>query len=135
MDSELLALEHKWLNALQAGDTFTLNTLLDDAFVCMPSKSQPSRGLLLRGEYLRYASRRRFKNCELYGVNVRLLGKFAVMECRFTCNHHVGLRTWSAQFSINDTWVQRDEGWKALNRDSANLPIERKRVRLDSVER
>lgn len=136
MQSELLALENEWLRALQGGDTATLDRLLDPAFVCMPTKSAPD--LLVRSEYLRYASRRRFKNCELTGIRIVTLGEFgefAVVESRVSCEHRVGSRIWSAQFALSDTWVRRADGWKALNRDSASSAVEGRGVRRKKVQK
>ncbi len=117
MNTELRGLERDWLEALQQADTSSLDRLLDEAFVCKSPKS--SGGLLLRGEYLRYAGRRRLRNCELDGIRVQLVAKFALIECYFKCHHHVGSRNWTTNFVLSDTWIRRDDGWKALNRNSA----------------
>lgn len=116
MNTELRALERDWLEALQRGDTSSLDRLLDRAFVCRSPKSPA--GVLLRGEYLRYAGRCRLRNCELDAIQVRLVAKFALIECRFKCHHHVGSRNWTTNFVLSDTWIRREDGWKALNRNS-----------------
>jgi len=116
MQAELVKLETEWLHALQNGDATALDSLLDSAFVSSPWNSPDE--LLLRDAYIREANRAQFLGCELTPIYVEVMGNFAIVKCRIACEYDVKGRKWTVELSITDIWVRREDGWKALNRDT-----------------
>ncbi len=117
MQAELVKLETEWLHALQNGDSGTLDGLLDPAFVSSPWN--PPDQLLMRDAYIREANRAQFQGCELTPVYMELLGNFAIVKCRIACEYNLKGKRWRVELSITDIWVRREDGWKALNRDTS----------------
>jgi uncharacterized protein DUF4440 len=125
MQAELVKLETEWLHALQNGDSTTLDSLLDSAFVSSPWNAPDE--LILRDAYIRAANRAQFRGCELTPVFVELIGNFAIVKCRVGCEYNVRGRKWTVELSMTDIWVHREDGWKALNRGAtAHLKDSRK---------
>ena len=116
MQAELVKLETEWLHALQNGDPGTLDGLLDPAFVSSP-RNAPDE-LLMRDAYIREANRAQFQGFQLTPVYVELIGNFAIVKCRIACEYNLKGKRWTVELSITDIWVRREDGWKALNRDT-----------------
>jgi Domain of unknown function (DUF4440) len=116
MQAELVKLETEWLHALQNGDSRTLDTLLDPAFVSSPWNAPDE--LLLRDAYIREANRAQFRGCELTPVYMEFPGNFAIVKCRLTCEYDMWGSKWAVELSITDIWIRRDGEWKALNRNT-----------------
>jgi hypothetical protein len=127
LQPDFFELENSWLQALQSSDLQTLERLLDPAFVCIPWNCKGE--LLLKRDYLSEARRAPFRGCKLSLADVQLHGNYALVCCRIICEYRVGAKTWELDIIVADIWVNRKEGWKALNRKAtaASPPVSSER--------
>lgn len=124
-EKALLALERRWMGALQQRDASSLSQLVADDFTLVSPRLVVAAGD--RDRYFQHAMRDlSLTSYELEGVAVRLYGRTAVVSGRLRQSATVAGEDWGGDYHFTDVWVSRDGAWRVVSRHTSLLPPGRK---------
>ncbi len=124
-EKTLIALERKWMEALQQRDASTLSQLISDDFTLV----SPRLVIAVdeRERYFQHAMRELTLNSyEFEGLTVRLYGRTAVVVGRLKQSANATGEDWGGTYLFTDVWVNRDGTWQVVGRHMSPLPTERR---------
>ena len=102
-------LNRDYVRSVQTSDVQRFSEILADDFLA----SLPDGSLLDRRQFLEQTARPvTISNLEAHDVNVRLMGDFAIVHARTTCQTADGR---SASGRYTDVWARRDGRWLAVS--------------------
>ena len=108
----LIDLEYRWANALQKGDTSTLDSILDDTYV---DTDEMGRRTDKRGLFAAFRSGDlKINSIKLSGVQVYESGTTAVVTGRATQDGTSAGQPLADSVVFTDTFVMRQGSWKAI---------------------
>jgi hypothetical protein len=116
--SNIIALEHAWVDGQSRNDNGALNLIFDNALVYIEYGK-----LVTKGEYL---ARVRTANSSeqmvvMGGMTVRVLGGTAIVVGTYREKGPKGGSTSVARWRFVDTWVKKEGNWKLVAAASAPL--------------
>ena len=120
--TQFTQLETKWMDALAAKDTATLEQILAKEFSIIGVGSTASDIVGDRANWLRLAVARPFPKHDITDVRVTRAGDVAVVQCLLTADYPPKSLTpegGRVQFLTTDVWVQREGRWQVLTRHSS----------------
>lgn len=124
-EKTLLALERKWMGALQQRDASALSQLISDDFTLVSPRLVVAVGD--RERYFQHAMRElNLSSYDFEGLTVRLYGRAAVVSGRLRQSAGVAGEDWSGTYLFTDVWVNRDGTWQVVGRHMSPLPNERR---------
>ena len=118
----LLALETKWMDALEHRDASTLGQVIADDFV---SVSPRAAGVVSdRAKYLEHATRElKLTSYEFRDLTVRLYGRTAIVSGHLTQTASgANGEDLGGSYFFTDVWVSRDGTWRVVSRHASPLP-------------
>jgi ketosteroid isomerase-like protein len=120
-ERSLLALERKWMGALQQRDASALSQLISDDFTLVSPRLVVAAGD--RDKYFQHAMRDLSVTAyEFEGLTVRLYGRAAVVSGRLKQSASVAGEDWGGNYLFTDVWVSRDGVWQVVSRHVSQLP-------------
>jgi ketosteroid isomerase-like protein len=123
-EKALLALESKWMGALQQRDASALSQLVSDDFTLVSPRLVVKAGD--RDKYFQHAMRDlTLTSYEFEGLTVRLYGRAAVVSGRLKQSAGVAGEDWGGNYHFTDVWVSRDGTWQVVSRHLSQLPEKR----------
>ncbi|MET0625511.1 MAG: nuclear transport factor 2 family protein [Pyrinomonadaceae bacterium] len=124
-EKTLLALERKWMGALQQRDASALSQLVSDDFTLVSPRLVVAAGD--RDKYFQHAMRDlSLTSYEFETLAVRLYGRTAVVSGRVKQSATVAGEDWGGSYLFTDVWVSRDGNWQVVSRHTS-LPSPDKR--------
>jgi len=124
-EKSLLALERKWMGALQQRDASALSQLVSDDFTLVSPRLVVVAGD--RDKYFQHAMRDlSLTSYEFEGLTVRLYGRAAVVSGRLRQSAAVAGEDWGGSYLFTDVWVSRDGAWQVVSRHTSPLPPEKR---------
>lgn len=123
-EKALLALEGKWMGALQQRDASALSQLVSDDFTLVSPRLVVAAGD--RDKYFQHAMRDlSLTSYEFEGLTVRLYGRAAVVSGRLKQSAAVAGEDWGGNYLFTDVWVSREGTWQVVSRHLSQLPEKR----------
>jgi ketosteroid isomerase-like protein len=120
-EKSLLALELKWMGALQQRDASALSQLVSEDFTLVSPRFVVAAGD--REKYFQHAMRDlSLTSYEFEGLTVRLYGRAAVVGGRLKQSAAVAGEDWGGNYLFTDVWVSRDGAWQVVSRHLSRLP-------------
>jgi ketosteroid isomerase-like protein len=120
-EKSLIALESKWMGALQLRDASALSQLVSDDFTLVSPRLVVAAGD--REKYFQHAMRDlSLTSYEFEGLTVRLYGRTAVVGGRLKQSAGVAGEDWGGSYLFTDVWVSRDGAWQVVSRHLSLLP-------------
>lgn len=120
-EKTLLALERKWMGALQQRDASALSQLVSQDFTLVSPRLVVAAGD--RDKYFQHAMRDlSLTSYEFEGVTVRLYGRTAVVSGRLRQSASAAGEDWGGAYLFTDVWVSRDGAWQVVSRHTSPLP-------------
>ena len=112
VEAELLAIEHRWLEAFRNGDAATLDEIWSDDFVF----TDPDGGVLTKAACLEAirSGAFHFDVVKEHRLNVRVTGDTAVVLGHVELVGRVGKRRYGGRYSVLDVYARRDGRWVAV---------------------
>lgn len=124
-EKNLLALERKWMEALQQRDASALSQLVSNDFTLVSPRLVVASGD--RDKYFQHAMRDlSLTSYEFEGLTVRLYGRTAVVSGLLKQSATVAGEDWGGSSLFTDVWVSRDGAWQVVSRHTSLLPPEKK---------
>jgi len=124
-EKALLALERKWMGALQQRDASALSQLVSADFTLVSPRLVVAAGD--RDKYFKHAMRDlSLTSYDFEGLTVRLYGRTAVVSGRLRQSASAAGEDWSGSYLFTDVWVSRDGAWQVVSRHTSPLPPEKK---------
>lgn len=124
-EKALLALERKWMGALQERDASALSQLISADFTLVSPRLVVAAGD--RDKYFQHAMRDlSLTSYDFEGLTVRLYGRTAVVSGRLRQSASVGGEDWGGSYLFTDVWVSRDGFWQVVSRHTSMLPPEKR---------
>jgi ketosteroid isomerase-like protein len=124
-EKALLALERKWMGALQQRDASALSQLISDDFTLVSPRLVVAAGD--RDKYFQHAMRElNLTSYDFEGMTVRLYGRTAVVSGRLRQSAKAAGEDWGGAYLFTDVWVGRDETWQVVSRHTSLLSPEKK---------
>jgi ketosteroid isomerase-like protein len=124
-EKALLALERKWMAALQQRDASALSQLVSADFTLVSPRLVVAAGD--RDKYFRHAMRDlTLTSYDFEGLTVRLYGRTAVVSGRLRQSASAAGEDWGGSYLFTDVWVSRDGAWQVVSRHTSMLPPEKK---------
>jgi ketosteroid isomerase-like protein len=124
-EKALLALERKWMGALQQRDASALSQLISDDFTLVSPRLVVAAGD--RDKYFQHAMRElNLTSYDFEGMTVRLYGRTAVVSGRLRQSANAAGEDWGGAYLFTDVWVGRDETWQVVSRHTSLLSPEKK---------
>ncbi|MDT5270941.1 MAG: hypothetical protein QOH49_3127 [Acidobacteriota bacterium] len=124
-EKALLALERKWMGALQLRDASALSQLISDDFTLVTPRLVIASGD--REKYFQHATRDlSLTSYDFDGLTVRLYGRTAVVSGRLKQSATVAGEDWGGAYLFTDVWVSRSGAWQVVSRHTSLLPPEKK---------
>ena len=122
VDSQFLALEQAWMDALAAKDTAQLQRLLAAEFTIIGTGQSADERPATRALWLANAVRFNWPTHKVRLLGVRPLGSTTVVQAVLTATFpprsitpEGGLLT----FLVTDTWIERDGRWQVVSRHAS----------------
>lgn len=122
VEKNLLALEHKWMEAVRTRDASTLGQVVADDFSFVSPHAPHVQGN--RDKYLGHALRElKLNSYELTEQTVRLYGRTAIVGGRLT-QKATGAsgEDLSGSYFVTDVWVRQDGFWHVVSRHTSRAP-------------
>lgn len=120
-EKSLLALERKWMGALQLRDASALSQLVSDDFTLVSPRLVLAAGD--RDKYFKHAMNDlSLTSYDFEGLAVRLYGRAAVVSGRLRQSASVAGEDWGGSYLFTDVWVSRDGTWQVVSRHLSKLP-------------
>lgn len=124
-EKALLALERKWMGALQQRDASALSQLVSEDFTLVTPRLVVAPGD--RDRYFQHAMRDLSLTAyDFEGLTVRLYGRTALVSGRLRQTASVAGEDWGGTYNFTDVWVSRDGAWKVVSRHTSLPPPEKK---------
>ena len=124
-EKALLALERKWMGALQQRDASALSQLVSEDFTLVTPRLVVAPGD--RDKYFQHAMRDLSLTAyDFEGLTVRLYGRTALVSGRLKQSASVGGEDWGGTYNFTDVWVSRDGAWQVVSRHTSLPPPEKK---------
>lgn len=121
----LLALERKWMGALQQRDASALSQLISPDFTLVSPRLVVNNGD--RDRYFQHAMRDLSLTAyDFEDLTVRLYGRTAVVSGRLKQSATVADEDWGGAYLFTDVWVSRDGTWQVVSRHTSLLPPEKR---------
>jgi len=125
IEKGLIALESKWMGALQLRDASALSQLIADDFMLISPRLVVAAGD--RDKYFQHAMRElSLTSYDFENLTVRLYGRTAVVSGRLRQSASVAGEDWGGAYLFTDVWVSRDGTWRVVSRHTTLLPHEKK---------
>jgi len=123
-EKALLALERRWMGALQQRDASAMSQLIAEDFTLVSPRLVTAAGD--RDKYFQHAMRDlNLTAYDFEGVTVRIYGRTAVVSGRLSQSADVGGVDWGGTYLFTDVWVSRDGTWQVVSRHLSR-PAEKK---------
>ena len=124
-EKALVALERRWMGALQQRDASALSQLVSDDFTLVSPRLVVAAGE--REKYFQHAMRDlSLTSYDFEGLTVRLYGRAAVVSGRLRQSASVAGEDWGGAYLFTDVWVNRDGTWQVVSRHATLLPPEKR---------
>jgi ketosteroid isomerase-like protein len=124
-EKALLALERRWMGALQQRDASALSQLVSADFTLVSPRLVVAAGD--RDKYFQHAMRDlSLTSYEFEGLTVRLYGRTAVVSGRLRQSASAAGEDWGGSYLFTDVWVSRDGAWQVVSRHTSMPPPEKK---------
>ena len=124
-EKALLALERKWMGALQQRDASALSQLVSEDFTLVSPRLVVAAGD--REKYFQHAMRDlSLTSYDFEGLTVRLYGRTAVVSGRLRQSATAAGEDWGGNYLFTDVWVSRDGAWQVVSRHTSMLPPEKR---------
>jgi len=124
-EKALLALERKWMGALQQRDASALSQLISEDFILVSPRLNVAAGD--REKYFQHAMRDlSLTSYDFEGLTVRLYGRAAVVSGRLRQSASVAGEDWGGDYLFTDVWVSRDGTWQVVSRHTSPSPPEKR---------
>jgi ketosteroid isomerase-like protein len=124
-EKALLALERKWMGALQLRDASALSQLVAEEFTLVSPRLVVAAGD--RDKYFQHAMRDlSLTSYDFEGLTVRLYGRTAVVSGRMRQSASAASEDWGGNYLFTDVWVSRDGAWQVVSRHTSMLPPEKR---------
>jgi ketosteroid isomerase-like protein len=124
-EKALLALERKWMGALQQRDASALSQLVSEDFTLVTPRLVFAPGD--RDKYFQHAMRdQSLASYDFEGLTVRLYGRTALVSGRLRQSASVAGEDWGGTYNFTDVWVSRDGAWQVVSRHTSLPPPEKK---------
>ncbi|MCA1614738.1 MAG: nuclear transport factor 2 family protein [Acidobacteria bacterium] len=124
-EKSLLALERKWMGALQQRDASALSQLVSEDFTLVSPRLVVAAGD--RDKYFQHAMRDlSLTSYDFEGLTVRLYGRTAVVSGRLRQSASAAGEDWGGNYLFTDVWVSRDGAWQVVSRHTSMLPPEKR---------
>lgn len=124
-EKALLALEQKWMGALQLRDASALSQLISEDFTLATPRLVVNPGD--REKYFQHAMRDlSLTSYEFENLTVRLYGRTAVVSGRLRQSASVAGEDWGGDYLFTDVWVSRDGVWQVVSRHTSLPPPEKR---------
>lgn len=124
-EKALVALERKWMGALQERDASALSQLISADFTLVSPRLVVAAGD--RDKYFQHAMRDlSLASYDFEGLTVRLYGRAAIVSGRLKQRAKVAGEDWGGSYLFTDVWVSRDGAWQVVSRHASLLPPEKK---------
>jgi ketosteroid isomerase-like protein len=124
-EKALLALERRWMGALQQRDASALSQLVSADFTLVSPRLVVAAGD--RDKYFQHAMRDlSLTSYDFEGLTVRLYGRTAVVSGRLRQSASAAGEDWGGSYLFTDVWVSRDGAWQVVSRHTSTLPPEKK---------
>lgn len=121
----LLALERKWMGALQLRDASVLSQIVSEDFTLVTPRLVVAPGD--RDKYFQHAMRDLSLTAyDFEGLTVRLYGRTALVSGLLKQSASVAGEDWGGTQHFTDVWVSRDGAWQVVSRHTSPLPPEKK---------
>jgi ketosteroid isomerase-like protein len=121
----LLALERKWMGALQQRDASTLSQIISTDFTLVSPRLVVNAGD--RDRYFQHSMRDLSLSAyEFEDLTVRLYGRTAVVSGRLRQSATVAGEDWGGAYLFTDVWVSRDGTWQVVSRHASLSPSEKR---------
>ncbi|HEX8352889.1 MAG TPA: nuclear transport factor 2 family protein [Pyrinomonadaceae bacterium] len=120
-EKAIIALERKWMGALQLRDASVLSQLVSDEFTLVSPRLVVAAGD--RDRYFQHAMRElSLTSYDFEGLKVRLYGRTAVVSGQLRQSARVAGEDWGGSYLFTDVWVSRDGTWQVVSRHASLLP-------------
>lgn len=117
----LLALERKWMGALQQRDASALSQIISPDFTLVSPRLVVNVGD--RDRYFQHAMRDlSLTSYDFEDLTVRLYGRTALVSGRLKQTANVAGEDWGGAYLFTDVWINRDGIWQVVNRHTSLLP-------------
>lgn len=124
-EKALIALERKWMGALQQRDASALSQLISEDFTLVSPRLVTAVGD--RDKYFKHAMRDlNLTSYDFEGLTVRLYVRTAVVSGRLKQSATVSGEDWGGSYFFTDVWVSRDGAWQVVSRHLSPTPIEKR---------
>jgi ketosteroid isomerase-like protein len=124
-EKALLALERRWMGALQQRDASALSQLVSADFTLVSPRLVVVAGD--RDKYFQHAMRDlSLTSYDFEGLTVRLYGRTAVVSGRLRQSASAAGEDWGGRYLFTDVWVGRDGAWQVVSRHTSLLPPEKR---------
>ncbi|MET0650087.1 MAG: nuclear transport factor 2 family protein [Pyrinomonadaceae bacterium] len=124
-EKALVALERKWMGALQQRDASALSQIISADFTLVSPRLVMAAGD--RDRYFQHAMRDlSLTSYDFEGVTVRTYGRTAVVSGRLTQSAVVAGEDWGGTYLFTDVWVSRDGTWQVVSRHTSPLPTQKR---------
>lgn len=117
----LIAMEHKWMEALKLRDESALTQIVADDFTM--NNARPTDSLIDKTQYLKQSlGDLKLSSYNLDKLEVRVYGKTALVNGWFRQQAALSSVEWNGNFLFTDVWVYRNGSWKVVSRHLSALP-------------
>jgi ketosteroid isomerase-like protein len=121
IETSLLALERKWMEAHKLRDASALSQIVSDDFAFVSPRLAGAG--VDRSRYFDHVLRDlKLASYEFGDMKVRLYGKTAIVSGRLKQTATVAGEDWGGLYLVTDVWVNRDGTWRVVSRHASLLP-------------
>lgn len=123
--AEMIALEHRWLSAVQKRDMSTLEEILAADFILLAGRR--GRELRSRTEYMEVIRTVYVVwSYELEPLDVRIYKTTAIVGSRYSQKGRMADLDRTGDYLMSDVFMRIDRGWRAVLRHLTPLPPPRR---------
>jgi ketosteroid isomerase-like protein len=121
-EKALVALERKWMAALQQRDASALSQLISEDFTLVSPRLITAAGD--RDRYFQHVMRElNLTSYDFEGLSVRIYGRTAVVSGLLNQSASVAGEDWGGTFLFTDVWISREGTWQVDSRHMSPPPV------------
>ena len=111
-ERELIALEHRWIDATIKGDVDRFASFMAEGYVAVVANAR----IRSKAEWVEgvRSSSLKYESVDLLNLKVRLYGDTAVVTGEYTQKATSGGQDYSARGAYATTWLKRGGRWRAI---------------------
>jgi len=121
-ESELVALEHEWAQAIVENDMDKLECIVGEEYTLAANNFPGGRTRLSRQEWMTTVPVYEVHSFEIDDLEVHSYGETAVVLANLELQARVQGEDRSGGFAVTDVWVRRDGRWQVVARSSIFTP-------------